>query len=226
MLPRRAPSPPRAQLDKRGGALDEKIKKLDEELLRHKELIDRARPGPAKARCAGVASLVGAAPDPAQDAAKQRALRVLKQKKLYEGQRDQLYSQQFNLDQTSFAVASMEDTKLQVKAMTLAAKDLKQQFKSKELNINSIDKLTDEMADLMGMSNEIQDALGQNYSVPDDINEDELMGELDSLEFEMAAEKAAEPNATPSYLLEDLPEAPVGAAEAEAKKEELPAVRM
>jgi hypothetical protein len=31
----------------------------------------------------------------------------------YEGQRDQLYSQQFNLDQTSFAVASMEDTKLQ-----------------------------------------------------------------------------------------------------------------
>lgn len=151
---------------------------------------------------------------------------MLKQKKLYEGQRDQLYSQQFNLDQTSFAVASMEDTKLQVKAMTLAAKDLKQQFKSKELNINSIDKLADEMADLMGMSNEIQDALGQNYSVPDDINEDELMGELDSLEFEMAAEKAAEPNATPSYLLEDLPEAPVGAAEAEAKKEELPAVRM
>jgi hypothetical protein len=37
--------------------------------------------------------------DGSQEAAKQRALRVLKQKKLYESQRDQLYSQQFNLDQ-------------------------------------------------------------------------------------------------------------------------------
>ena len=114
---------------------------------------------------------------------------------------------------------------VQVQAISLAAKDLKKQFKSKELNINNIDKLSDEMADLMGMSNEIQDALGQNYSIPDDINEDELMGELDSLEFEMAAEKEAAPNATPSYLLDDMPEAPVGAA-AEETKAAVPAMRM
>lgn len=36
------------QLDKRGGTLDEKIKKLDEELRRHKEIIAKARPGPAQ----------------------------------------------------------------------------------------------------------------------------------------------------------------------------------
>jgi charged multivesicular body protein 5 len=111
--------------------------------------------------------------------------------------------------------------------MSLAAKDLKKHFKSKELDINHIDKLADEMADLMGMSNDIQDALGQNYSVPDDINEDELMGELDSLEFEMAAEKEAAPNATPSYLLDDLPEAPAGTTEKEESvKTEAAAVRM
>lgn len=106
--------------------------------------------------------------------------------------------------------------------MSAAAKDLKKSFKSKELNINNIDKLTDEMSDLMGMSNEIQDALGQNYSIPDNINEDELMGELDALELDMAAEKAAEPNATPSYLLDDMPEAPVASATAVGPAAEFP----
>ena len=42
------------QLDKRGGAIDDKIKKLDDELMRHKELIARARPGPAQARVLAV----------------------------------------------------------------------------------------------------------------------------------------------------------------------------
>lgn len=41
----------------------------------------------------------------------------------YEGQRDQLYSQQFNVEQTSFAMASVEDTKLQ--ARTCAALSLR-----------------------------------------------------------------------------------------------------
>jgi len=118
------------------------------------------------------------------------------------------------VEQTSFALASMEDTKLQVKAMAAAAKDLKQQFKSKELDINAIDKMNDEMADLMATTDEIQEAMGRNYAVPDDLNEEELMGELDDLEFEMASERAAAAaDATPSYLLEDsLPMAPQGVA--------------
>lgn len=82
---------------------------------------------------------------PLQEAAKQRALRVLKQKKLYacaaalacalcllhsplpppvcavlryEGQRDQLYQQQFNVEQTNFALASVQDTKVQVRGQS------------------------------------------------------------------------------------------------------------
>lgn len=132
----------------------------------------------------------------------------------YEQQRNQIYQQQFNVEQTSFALASMEDTKLQVKAMAAAAKDLKQQFKSKELDINAIDKMNDEMADLMATTDEIQEAMGRNYAVPDDLDEEELMGELDDLEFEMASERAAAAaDATPSYLLDDaLPAAPQGVA--------------
>ena len=33
----------------------------------------------------------------------------------YEGQRDQLYQQQFNVEQTNFALASVQDTKVQVR---------------------------------------------------------------------------------------------------------------
>ena len=46
------------------------------------------------------------------------------------------------------------------------------------------------------MQQEINDVLGSNYSVPDDIDESELMGELDSLE----AELASEPAGVPAYL--------------------------
>ena len=38
------------------------------------------------------------------------ARQVLKQKRLYENQREQLYNQQFNMEQTSNAIESMKDT--------------------------------------------------------------------------------------------------------------------
>ena len=57
--PRRARCP---QLDKRGGTLDEKIAKLDAELVKHKEQIQRARPGPAQARSSLSLQLTRAAP--------------------------------------------------------------------------------------------------------------------------------------------------------------------
>ena len=41
--------------------------------------------------------------------------------------------------------------------------------------------------------------LGQNYGVPDDIDEDDLMGELDALEADMTLETEHEA-ATPAYL--------------------------
>lgn len=36
--------------------------------------------------------------------------------------------------------------------------------------------MQDEMMDLMDVSHDIQETLGRSYSVPDDIDEDELMG--------------------------------------------------
>ena len=241
-------------------SIDEKIKKLDAQLVGHREAIRKARPGAQ------------------QDAAKRRALAVLKQKKMLEAQRDQLYNQQFNMEQTSFALESVKDSVATVQAMKAAGAELKtamkdknlvrrksgfrffffslflfpflllqsrgrwrstklsrfyflpsfptpsssqqqqqrQQQRKKKQDISGIESLQDDMADLMDSHAEIQEALGQTFGLPDDVDEDELLGELDALEDELAAEASAAPAAgeaaaAPSYLSEeptDLPAAP------------------
>jgi charged multivesicular body protein 5 len=90
--------------------------------------------------------------------------------------------------------------------------ELKTAFKSKAFDVDAIDDLNLEMADLMDQSNEISEMMGRNYNVPDDIDEEELMGELDALEDLMAEEEAGEE--VPSYLQDEaLPDAPDGVAE-------------
>lgn len=77
-------------------------------------------------------------------------MQILKQKRLYEGQREQLYQQQFNMEQTRFTVDSIKDTVGTVQALSAANKDMKQAFKkNKELDLNYIDKLQDDMFDMM-----------------------------------------------------------------------------
>ncbi|KAJ9546016.1 hypothetical protein OSB04_025723 [Centaurea solstitialis] len=187
-------------INKRGESVDEKIKRLDGELARYKEQIKRTRPGPA------------------QEAVKARAMRVLKQKRMYEGQRDMLYNQTFNLDQVAFASEGIKDAQQTMSALKSANKELKGMMKT--VKIQDIDNLQDDMVDLMEVSNEIQESLGRSYSVPDDIDEEDLMGELDALEADMGLETESE--GVPSYLQPDnepdlseelnLPSAPSGHA--------------
>ncbi|KAL6327543.1 hypothetical protein AAG906_021635 [Vitis piasezkii] len=188
------------RINKRGETVDEKIKKLDAELSRYKEQIKKTRPGPA------------------QEAVKARAMRVLKQKRMYEGQRDMLYNQTFNLDQVAFAAEGIKDAQQTMSALKSANKELKGMMKT--VKIEDVDNLQDEMMDLMDISNEIQESLGRSYNVPDDIDEEELLGELDALEVDMGTEMDAD--GVPSYLQPDkdhdveaelnLPSAPIGHA--------------
>ncbi|MBA0571151.1 hypothetical protein Golob_004741 [Gossypium lobatum] len=216
------------RINKRGDNVEEKLTKLDAELSRYKEQIKKTRPGPA------------------QEAIKARAMRVLKQKRMYEGQRDMLYSQTFNLDQVAFASEGLKDAQQtdnpvgafsvpllesaaylmrgrryticcwgEMSALKSANKELKGMMKT--VNIQDIDNLQDEMMDMMDVSNEIQETLGRSYNVPDYIDEEELMGELDALEADMGSEA----DGIPSYLQPDkeepdvdtefkLPAAPTG----------------
>lgn len=175
------------RINKRGDNIDEKIRKLDAELFKYREQIKRTRPGPA------------------QEAIKARAMRLLKQKKMFEGQRDNLYNQSFNLEQVSFASEGLKDAQQTMAAMKAANKELKGQMKT--MKIDDVDKLQDDMMDLMDYSSEIQETLGRSYGVPDDLDEEDLMGELDALEADMGTE--ADSEGLPSYLQPDLtPETP------------------
>ena len=62
---------------------------------------------------------------PAKNSVKQKALRVLKQKKQYEGQLDNLRSQSFNMEQTNYTTQMLKDTKTTVDAMKVRRGALK-----------------------------------------------------------------------------------------------------
>ncbi|GMP92982.1 hypothetical protein CsSME_00042997 [Camellia sinensis var. sinensis] len=119
------------RINKRSETVDEKIKKLDAELARYEEQIKKTRP----------------------------AMRVLKQKRTYEGQRDMLYNQTFNLDQVEFASEGIKDAKQTMSALKSANKKLKKMTKT---------------------LNEIQESLGRSYDVPDH--------NLDALEADVGME--------------------------------------
>eukprot|EP01113_Clastostelium_recurvatum_P047123 TRINITY_DN834_c0_g1_i1.p1 TRINITY_DN834_c0_g1~~TRINITY_DN834_c0_g1_i1.p1 ORF type:complete len:234 (-),score=77.99 TRINITY_DN834_c0_g1_i1:77-721(-) len=191
------------KLDTRVVALDEKIKKLEVELQGYKQQLAKVRPGPA------------------QTGIKQKAMRVLKQKKMYEGQRDQLMGQVSNMEQTHFMTQNMQDTITTVAAMREGAKTMKTQFKS--IKIDDIEDLHDELQDLMDDNNEIQEAMSRSYATPDDVDEDDLEAELealgDDLSFDMDEsvpsylKMASAPQTEPSL---DMPSSPM--AEASTQK--------
>merc|ERR1711872_615692 len=135
-------------VDSRAESIDKKIARLDAELRKYKDQMSKMREGPGK------------------NAVKQKALRVLKQKKQYESQADNLRNQSFNMEQVNYSTQMLKDTKTTVNAMKLGVKEMKKEFK----NVN-ID--------------EIQETLGRSYGMPE-IDEDDLEAELDALGDEIA----------------------------------------
>lgn len=76
---------------------------------------------------------------PAKNAVKQKALRVLKQKKMYEQQSDNLRQQAFNMEQANYTTQTLKDTKTTVNAMKVGMKEMKKEFK--KININEIEDI-------------------------------------------------------------------------------------
>ncbi|KAF1801389.1 Snf7-domain-containing protein [Mucor lusitanicus] len=165
--------------DVRVDAVEVKVKKLDAELTRYRDQLKKMRDGPAK------------------KTVQQKALRVLKQKKLYEAQRDNLQQQSFNMEQAQMTTENLRNVMATVDAMQTANKEMKKQYKN--VNLDKIDQLQDEMEDLMEQANEVQETLGRSYNLPDDIDEDDLEAELDALGDELEFEDEE----VPSYLQED-----------------------
>ncbi|KAL1132593.1 hypothetical protein AAG570_010545 [Ranatra chinensis] len=157
-------------VDTKADSIEAKIGKLDIELKKYKDQMVKMREGPAK------------------NSVKQKAMRVLKQKKMYEQQAGNLRQQAFNMEQANFAVQSMKDTQSTVVAMKAGMKNMKQEFK--KINIDEIEDLQDNMADMLELNDEIQETLGRSYGMPE-IDDDELAAELDALGDEICADNDA-----------------------------------
>ena len=72
---------------------------------------------------------------------KQRALRVLKQKRMYENQLEGLRNQSFNMEQANFATQQLKDTKTTVDAMKLGVKEMKKEYKKVDIGKIEVGKL-------------------------------------------------------------------------------------
>ncbi|KAI6223708.1 hypothetical protein M3Y99_01438700 [Aphelenchoides fujianensis] len=153
-----------ANIDARGETIDKKIAKLDADLVKLKDQMKKMREGPSK------------------QMVKQKALRILKQKRQFENQRGQLDTQSFNMAQSNFAIQGMKDNQVTVVAMRSGLKTMQKEYK--KMDIDKIDTLQDEMEDMLEMNNEIQDALSRQYDTPD-IDETELEAELEALGDEL-----------------------------------------
>ncbi|CAB9515971.1 protein sorting-associated protein 60 [Seminavis robusta] len=169
------------------GGMDTKIQGLDDELRQYKEKIKKARTPAAKKQL------------------QKRAMEVLKRKKMYEQQRDMACGQQFNIDQAQFGMESAKATVQTVAAMKSANHEMKKVMK-KDLNIDAVEDLADDMADMFYEFNEINEALGNNYATPD-LDEADLDAELEMLGDELEMEEL-EAETTPSYLQAPLPSQP------------------
>lgn len=166
-------------LSTRMADVDAKIKGYDDELLKLKKQMATMRPGPAK------------------ENVKRKALQILKQKQMYDKHRSTMMTQQFNIDQTKFTQENLKDTVTHVAAMKAASTELKQQFK--DINIDEIEDIHDDMADMMFDHEEINEIMGRAYGVPEELDEADLMNELEGLEEE--AEVDMDSETIPNYLV-------------------------
>nr|POE74583.1 vacuolar protein-sorting-associated protein 60 [Quercus suber] len=116
---------------------------------------------------------------PGKSALKQKALKTLQQRKQYEAQKDQLQQQSWNMEQAGMMQDNLKNTMATVDAMKTTQKELKRQYG--KVDIAKIERLQDDMAELMEVGNEIQEAIGRAYDVPEDVDEAELDAELEAL---------------------------------------------
>ena len=157
------------QVDTRVSSLDVKLSSLNAELSTYQAKISKMRDGPGKT------------------ALKQKALKVLQRRKMYESQRDQLQQQSWNMEQANMMQDNLKNVMTTVDAMKTTNKALKQQYG--KIDIDKIERMQDEMQDLMEVGNEINESISRAYDVPEDVDEAELDAELEALGEETAWEQ-------------------------------------
>ena len=86
--------------------------------------------------------------------------------------------------------------------MKTTTKTLKKQYG--KVDIDQIERLQDEMVDLMEMGNEIQESISRAYDIPEDVDEADLDAELDALGEETLFESPLGEDAVPSFMQDEV----------------------
>ncbi|KAH9908190.1 Snf7 [Xylariomycetidae sp. FL2044] len=177
-----------SNIDTRISSFDVKIASLNAELSGYQSKIAKMRDGPGKT------------------ALRSKALKVLQRRKQYEAQREQLQGQVWNMEQAQTMRDNLSGVMTTVDAMKTTQKELRKQYG--KVDLDRIERLQDEMADLMDVGNEIQDTLSRGYDVPEDVDEAELDAELEMLHAEMEMEGAAglDADGVPDFLKDEVPD--------------------
>lgn len=108
---------------------------------------------------------------------------ILKRKKMYENQRDGMMQRAFNMEQTQFAIDGMKEAKEHVEVMKAGIKDMKTMMT--EMDLGEIEDLTDDMADMLADTNEINELLARSYDTYEAVDEKDLDAELAGLDDEL-----------------------------------------
>lgn len=142
---------------------------------------------------------------PGRTVLRKRAAEVLKRRKHYESSRDQYEAQVWQLEQAQGMTDNLTNVRTTVAAMESASKEMRKQFG--KVDLDKIERLQDEMADLMDISNEIQETLGRSYDIPEEIDEADLDAELEALgqDVEFEAEMGGSVG-LPSFMQDEVPE--------------------
>lgn len=171
-------------IDTRVSSIDTKLKALNGELSAYQEKLAKMRDGPGK------------------QAIKQKALKVLQRRKAYEAEKDKLESQVWNMEQAQSMQDNLKNVMTQVDAMKTTNKELRRQYG--KIDIDKIERLQDEMADLMDVGNEIQESLARGYDIPEDVDESELDAELEALGMEQELEQELNGGMLPGFLQDEV----------------------
>ncbi|KAL2215871.1 Snf7 family [Thermoascus aurantiacus ATCC 26904] len=173
-----------SNVENRIASIDVKIAALNSELSTYQSRLSKMRDGPGKT------------------ALRQKALKVLQRRKQYEAQREQLAQQSWNMEQAAMMQDNLKNVMTTVDAMKTTTKTLKKQYG--KIDIDKIEKLQDEMADLMEIGNEIQESISRAYDVPEDVDEAELDAELEALGEETMMESQLGEDALPSFMQDEV----------------------
>jgi len=174
-----------ANTDERVSSIDVKLASINAELTTYQTKLSKMRDGPGKT------------------AIKQKALKVLQRRKMYEAQRDQLQQQVWNMEQAGMMQDNLKNVMTTVDAMKTTNKALKQQYG--KIDIDKIERMQDEMADLMDIGNDIQESISRSYDVPEDVDEAELDAELEALGEEVELEGLGA-EGTPAFMVDEVPQ--------------------